>query len=325
MFDRVLFNEALSSSIKTGQFGKIAEMISPYIRERIYEMSFIEQILKVRPVETTDLIPEEGDNDTLYVLGQSEQPTDKAVAMNFQGKPFTTTKGGRRYKIPLGYNTTPIQTKNEQEMLAFSYDLFADLEQKEIFRLHWLRDEKLIAMLKTAVALSGKTKSYSVDDADVVVYPEKDHFVDVANLLESGDRQGIPSEDTLKCTKFLMSQTMFNDLARWNSVDVDTMAAELAVKGWASTTILDKEFIVSTKNKLFVEVDGDYIYDNIWAFPDPDYLGEVVHVNGFDIKPEVWRENGTTKIHRQSSEFFAAGIGNYNGVSRIRLMRKYTG
>lgn len=324
MYNRVAFNEQVVSAVKDGNFSKIAESISPYIRERIYEMSFIEQVLKVRNIETTDLIPEEK-NDTNFVYGQLEQPTDLAITMNFRGKPFTKTHNGRRYKIPLGYNSTDITSKSEQEMMAFSYDLFADLEQKEIFELHYMRDSKLIAMLNACVALSSKTKDFDTASGTVVIHPEKAHFVTAANILETGDRQSMPDRKTLKCTKYLCSSTILNDLALWDSVDVDTMAAELATNGWTSTRLLNKELIVSNKNALFVEKDGNHLYDVVYALPDGDFLGEVIHVNGMEIKPEVWRENGEHKISRRSSEYFAAGIGNYNGVSKIRLMRKYGG
>jgi hypothetical protein len=320
MHDQVLFNEKLVQAINSGDFSKIAAAIAPYTRQRIYEMSFIESVLKVRDIEVRDLIPEV-DSDTSYVLGELEQNTDKAITMNFQGKPYTVTKSGRRFKIPIGYNSTPITQKSEQEMLSFTYDLFKDLEQKEIFALHRLRDVKFLQMAKEAVALSGKQKDFALA-GDGVVYPEKDHFVELANLLETGDRTGIPDENVLACTKYLCSRTILNDLARWSSIDVDVLASELVVKGWASARILDKELIVSTKADLFVEKDGNKIYDVIWAFPDEEYIGEVIHINGMEIKPEIWRENGTHNIYRRSSEYFGAAIGNYNGAARIRLQRK---
>ena len=209
MIDKVAFQAALGEALKSGQFDKIAEALKPYIRATVYEQSFIEKVLREKPVTQNELIPEVGKNDTVYVIGQLEHSTEKAVVMSFQSEPFTYTLGGQRYKIPLGMNSTKIFTKSQIEMMAYDYDLFEDVAEKEVFELHRLRDYKLISMLNAATSLSGKVVTFNAPDSNTVVHLEKDHLVAVTNMLETGDRQGIPDEKTLICKKYLMSQKLF--------------------------------------------------------------------------------------------------------------------
>ena len=62
-------------------------------------------------------------------------------------------------------------------------------------------------------------------------------------------------------------------------------------------------------------------YDIMWAFPDEQYIGEIIRMNGRDIETEMWKTNGEETVNRVCREWFGLGIGNYNGVAKTRLQR----
>ena len=62
-------------------------------------------------------------------------------------------------------------------------------------------------------------------------------------------------------------------------------------------------------------------YDIVWAFPDEEFIGEIIRISGQDITTEMWKTNGEEMINRVCREWFGLGIGNYNGVAKMRLQR----
>ena len=255
-YDRARFNQTLHDSVTSGDMRKIAIEISPYIKVRTYENSFQEAILRTRQVQPSELIPEPGSNDTFYVLGQVEQPTKTAVAVNFRGQATEWYPAGRRFKIPIGKHLTKVSRKNEDELLAWDYDLFQALNDKDIWELHWLRDLKFLYACMASVVQSGKWKEFPLTGSLTVVRPDKIHFNESQNLLESGTRTGVPSKDTLKATKHLMSSTFYNDLALLESEGAGgDLVSDITINGYPATKILGTNYISSIKNFMFVQVD----------------------------------------------------------------------
>ena len=74
-------------------------------------------------------------------------------------------------------------------------------------------------------------------------------------------------------------------------------------------------------NKATAAASGYDRYDIMWAFPDEQYLGEIIRMNGRDIETEMWKSNGEEMVNRVCREWFGLGIGNYNGVAKTRLQR----
>lgn len=254
--DRARFQEKYAEAVREGNFPKIAAQMSPYIKVRIYENSVCTAILKPRTVQPSDLIPEEGHNDTFFVYGQVEQPTVNAAAINFRGQGETFVPGGRRFKIPLGRHMSKVSKKPQDELLAFDYDLFAELNDKDIFELHSLRDKKFLWACQASVITTGKWSSNLLSGSATVVRPDKIHFTTNAQLLESGSRTAYPTEDTLKATKHLMGSTLWHDLNLWESEGAGgELVSNITINGYPATTILGTTYITSIKNTLYVEKD----------------------------------------------------------------------
>ena len=254
--ERQRFHEKYAEAVSQGNYSKIAAQMSPYIKVRVYENSVVTAILKNRTVQTADLIPEEGHNDTFYVFGQVEQPTKDSVAVNFRGQSTTFTPGGRRFKIPVGRHMSKVSRKSEDELLTFNYDLFSELNDKDIFELHTLRDKKFLWACQAAVLSTAKWVEYSLSGSATIVSPDKIHFTRNAQLLESGSRTAYPSEDTLKATKHLMGSTLWHDLNLWESEGAGgDFVSNVTINGYPAQQIMGITYITSTKNVLYVEKD----------------------------------------------------------------------
>jgi hypothetical protein len=62
-------------------------------------------------------------------------------------------------------------------------------------------------------------------------------------------------------------------------------------------------------------------YDLLWAFPSPEFIGEIVRVNGKGVKTEMWRDQAEDIVNRYSKEYFGLGVGNSNGAALLRSQR----
>jgi hypothetical protein len=63
-------------------------------------------------------------------------------------------------------------------------------------------------------------------------------------------------------------------------------------------------------------------YDVIWAFPDAEFIGEIIRVSGRDVESEVWKTRGENEVNRRSWEYFGLGVGNVAGVGKLRMQRE---
>jgi hypothetical protein len=71
---------------------------------------------------------------------------------------------------------------------------------------------------------------------------------------------------------------------------------------------------------------GEDSFDVIWAFPDGNFMGELVRISGKDVYTEMWSTPGEEDINRVTREWFGLGIGNVNGAARLRVQRgRYNG
>jgi hypothetical protein len=428
---RMDFKRKIQPYLQTGEFNKVAEKITPYVRVRLYEDSFADRILAVRQVPENELIPRTGTDDSYYVISNIEQGTEHALVSNFRGRAPERYLGGPRYEIPVGIHETPIAQKSKNELLAYNYDLLADAAEKDVQKLGELRDSQLLMMMNDAVALSGKQAKDVVDQAtEGPVQIDKVHINRLASTLQTGGRSARPSSDILKATRFL-----FNDETRsdFSLLDYATLGHDLTrevfVGGFTEKTLQGIQFISSIKFGLLTEeeavtlvtfegaigassedvvvagvtftvaantaqadiaadlaaqinasadpaikgsVDGQPYtdvraeavggvlrviaparfdwdshtftsrqvdldvsgltvaptqaqgfdrYDILWAFPDAEFIGEIIRVAGRDIEPEIWKTPGEQMINRTMREWFGMGIGNYNGVAKLRMQR----
>jgi len=423
-FDKTAFKQKVRNLVVNGEFSKVADAITPYIRVRLYEESFTDRVLAVRNVSESDLQVEVG-NDSYYVVSHVEQRTEKALVANFIDRPFEDYIAGERYKIPLGMHKTRQRQKSVHELKAYDYDILADAADKDVFELGNLKDWKLIQMLNACVGISGKVHEDVVDTASTgTVQIQKIHFNRLGAVLNTGGRTGVPSEDRLQVAKFLTHRQLIDDFALLdNTVFGDALLSDMFEKGVVAKNVLGTEYIASIKERFFTEhdavalitmsgtsssdsvtIDGVQVaitdaqngtasatelytninantdlaaagitatnpsagvcrvvkkaaaneaariyqadaltisdagaltnvvtkgydrYDVLWSFPEPQFLGEIVRIAGTDVETEMWKTNGEQIVNAVSRENFGMGIGNANGVAKLRIQRaRYNG
>jgi hypothetical protein len=417
-FDKTAFRQKVRSLVVNGEFAKVAEAITPYVRLRLYEESFADRVLAVRTVTESDLQVEVAD-DSFYVVANVEQGTERAVVANFIDRPIEDYIKGARYKIPLGIHKTRQRRKNVHELKAYDYDILSDAADKDIFELGNLKDWKMLLMLQKCIDLSGKSQT-DVQDTAITgpVQVSKIHFNRLGATLNTGGRTGVPSADRLQVAKYLTHRQLIDDLALLDHTTFgDPLTGDMFQKGVTVTSVLGTEYIASIKERFFTEhdavayatitgtanaggetitIDGNVIaitgsgaaaaaaaelvtgvdaltgfsatdltggvvrivktasanetdrtfnasfttaasetthavafaagvdgYDVIWAFPEPQFLGELIRVAGSDVETEMWKTNGEEMVNAVSREYFGMGLGNYNGVAKVRIQRSY--
>lgn len=69
------------------------------------------------------------------------------------------------------------------------------------------------------------------------------------------------------------------------------------------------------------ETRGFDRYDVMWCFPDPEFIGELVRLQGEDVQSEVWKVDGENEVNRRSWEHLGFGVGNVEGVVKQRIQR----
>jgi hypothetical protein len=251
---RLEFTRKLRPFIEGGDYEKVASQITPYVRVRLYEESFADNILAVRQVTEAELIPEI-EEDSYYVITNVEQGTKRAVVANFMDRPSEDIIAGKRYKIPLGKHMSRQARKLKDELLAYNYDILQDAVEKDIFELGMLRDWKLINVFNECVRLSGKMHADVTNVASSgPVQIDKVHTNRLESVLNSGGRSGMPSRDELKTTRFL-----FNDHTRRDYPLLDTqtlgynLAEDMFVNGMTVKTLQGITYISSIKNILLTE------------------------------------------------------------------------
>ncbi len=318
----VLFNRDLLQSITSGSYYKYAGQVNAFIKSRTYELSFKEKFLMPLEKTTDELIPEVGSNDSFYTLGQLELDTPNVMTVNFRDGRTTRSPGGQRFKIPLGVNTTEETIKNKYELMAYDYDFFADVEQKEIYALNYWRDKIFTDLLWSVAQANGKIKVFDIASGAEPIHPSKQNFIDAGTLLRSGSRTGTPNEKTLEPASFLMNATIFDELGLLDSLETgDTIASDIFKNGYVETQILGKNYVSSAKEKLFVRTYNSKLYDVIFCLPAPEYLGVDVKVIGNEFMSLMWSPDGGKTIHRNAEELGGMAVGNLQGVSVVLLQR----
>lgn len=256
-FDKVAFQNRVRPLLKEKNYEKVAAALTPYVKVRLYEQSFADQILHVRKVSEKELIAETDGNadDSYYVVGHVEQGTAKAVSANFVSRPFERYIAGQRYKIPVGTHESPIASKNTRELLAYDYDILSDAQTKDVFALGNLRDWKLIQIMNDCVDMSQRTAQDIVDvNTTSEVQIQKVHFRNLSSVLETGGRNSMPAEDRLKTQKFLAASELMNDLAMLDTTVLgDNLAEEMFRRGVQVQTVLGVDYITSIKSRMLTE------------------------------------------------------------------------
>ena len=267
---------------------KVAAKFGGYIRDRLREESFAEQ---VTPSETVDRSQcQVSVNHDALVKIEYLEPKSRAMVVNFRSSPDAKFIRGNRVEVPFITIMSEMYQKPEQEFLAYPFPIAKVVENNSVRDISEVQDFAAVAHYEAAVqALQaeanggvtslhqttiGTTVEASVakgelarvdTNNDAVVHPlQRTDIVRLCNLLD-GNR--------LKSKTILITETDWNNVLTWTAQDAgDILQSETTVKGYNHNTLLGKRVIRTVKTDILRP-------GNVYGFTDPEYLGRFYILN----------------------------------------------
>jgi len=292
---------------------KFAQLGGQYIKDKLRETSFFDQILPPTPVDENELVPGVSEGSTTAVPGVASNNQEdtvmvirdiqiggSAMRIDFRGQPTAKFFNGKRFAIPFGTVSTLTYEKTQQELLANKYDILKVLEDTAYLETHTERDRKFLEYCGLAVAQT--SQALAVDGP-----LQRNAF----RIL-----QHPALKNQLEPKVVLLSKVAFTDLGLWDSIDLGDRAAEVTENGYVLVKIAGMKFVVSLKSELFDTFSGQDISQTvIWSFPDPDFLG----YNHYLSEYSVWNHWEANLFRFRGWQDIGAGFGNINGVTKLTV------
>jgi len=269
---------------------KVSEKFGGYIRDRLREESFAEQ---VTPSETVDRSQcQVSVNHDALVKIEYLEPKSRAMVVNFRSSPDAKFIRGHRVEVPFITIMSELFQKPEQEFLAYPFPIAKVIENNAVRDIAEVQDHAAVSHYEAAVqALQAEANGGSVTTLnsgtigttveasvckgelartftgteDETAFPlQRPDIVRLCNLLD-GNR--------LKSKTILMTETDWNNVLTWTALDAgETLQSETTVNGYNHNTLLGKRIIRTVKTDILRP-------GNIYGFTDPEYLGRFYILN----------------------------------------------
>lgn len=298
---------------------KIAARFGGYIRDRLREVSFLEQILPPENVDRSQC--QVSPNHDSLVKIEFVEPQSRAMTVTFRGEPTARFIRGEKVEIPFYTIMSEMFQKPEQEFLAYTYPIGKVIEQNSVRDLGEIQDREALIHIEASVqalqteanggsvttlnasALAGGTppvessvlkgemaRAATTDDG--VVYPiQKPDLVKLFNLLD-GNR--------LETDLILFTTTDHNNILQWTVEDQgDKVQSETVVQGFKYNMILGKKYVRTVKTDILRP-------GNVYSFTSPDFLGKFYVLNNVKfyidkviniVKFVSWKDIGMSFIN----------------------------
>lgn len=301
---------------------KIAAYFGGFVRDRIREASFAEQI---QPPQTVDRSQcQVSVNHDALVKIEFLEPQSRAMVVSFRGEPTAKFIRGEKVEVPFFTIMSEMYQKPEQEFLAYPFPIGKVVEQNSVKDIGELQDREYLTYCESAVqalqaeanggsvtalnasALQGGTPpvEYSVAKGEgarlattdnAVVYPIQ--RPDVVRLMKMLDSR------RLKLEMILITEPDADDILQWTVADQgDKVQSETTVSGYKYNTLLGKRFIRTIKTDILR-------VGNVYGFTDPEFLGRFYVLNNVKfyidkvinlIKFVAWKDLGMSLINISS-------------------------
>ena len=299
---------------KEGQ-DKFAAAAAPFVRAKLRERSFAEQVLPADRITDQDLVPgvteisgvqpaggvgSEGQGETYYCIRDLE-PDAQAMAINFQGAPDARYLRTNRYAIPIGMWTSERLQKSEQELAASSYDVTKVIEDTSIKEIDTVKDTLFMRYVDGALGITGK----AITGSGPVTRTQ------LAKL-----QQPI-IKDQLAPATLLMSDAAWTNLLEFDFTDLGDAVKEVTVDGYTYTSLVGLRVVRSLKTNMFdtFNNDGTLASTKIYCFVSPDFLGHSFLWG----ETKIWTQWEANMFNFQIWENGGMGLGNVKGISSLAL------
>ena len=326
---------------------KIAAFGADTIKDRIREDGFWGKILTRKSVGRADL-QVSTTQDTLVKIVQVE-PYSRAMTLSFRGKPDVQYISASRFEVPFYQIGSLKYEKTEEELLAYDTPIVDIIKNNIPNDIQEIEDRQGFLLLETAVqsgqkeangidfslkftdvqAMSAwnvanngvieKSKCKSIDAIQGASVSTNDGVNDTSSyLLQKDDLaklfklfpgNGLGKGSRLKCDKFMLTDTDFEDISTWSLTQVgEKIVGATTVDGYKYNTLLDRKYIRTLKTDIVRP-------GNVYAFCPEEYLGGFMQLS--KLKFDIDKKRNVFSF--EAWENIGMYIGMVFGVRKLEL------
>lgn len=337
-----VYSQLLTQLSDPGARSKISAYAQGFIRDRLRETSFAEQVLPAQTVDRSQC--QVSTNHDGLVKIENVEPRSRAMVVSVRSEPTARMVRGDRVEIPFITIMTEMYQKPEQEFLAYTYpiaDVIKDNSVKDMgdvtdreFLLHVegcvqgyqqeANGGAVVTLNPTTIA-AGTVQEFSVAKGEgartasgtftKAVFPIQRPDVVRGMKMLDGNR--------LKAQVILMTQVDADDMLSWTMEDQGSkVQGETLYNGWQSNTLLGKKLITTIKTDILRP-------GNVYFFTAPDFLGKFYILNQTKfyidkviniVKFVAWRDIGMAIINAagvRKVELYAADATTLDADSQL--------
>lgn len=330
MSSAVEFNQMFNVRVDTPEGRtKAAALGGAWIRDRIREAAFSDQIVPPKPVTRADC-QVSTQHDTLSHIVEIE-PDSRAAVLTFRGQPEATFLEGKRLEAAFFTISTQLGMKTEQELLAYTMPITKIFEDNSVKDMSDVKDREWIqnveagiqalqaeangvgaAPVLNATAINGATPpvEFSARKGELARAMATDTAV--VQPLQRGDL--VELIKLFPRNRLRMAQILFNDMdhadiLQWTMEDAGSqMQSETMVKGFTANTLLGFKYVRSIKSDVIRP-------GNVYGFTAPEWLGKSFILNS----TRFWIDKIANTIFFQAWEDVAGLIANIASAKKIEL------
>lgn len=264
---------------------KVASRFGAYVKDRLREASFFEQII---PSETLDRSQcQVSVNHDSLVKIEYLAPKSRASVVTFRGEPNANFIRGHKVEVPFITIMSDMFQKPEQEFLAYDYPIGKVIEMQAVQDLAEVQDREALIHAEAAVQalqaeanggtvtslnqtglVAGTVVEYSVvkgelaridTNNDAVVHPvQRKDFVRLLNVIDSR---------RLETATLLIPSVDWNNILAWTVEEAGSPNQSATMyEGIKSNMLLGKRFVRSIKTDILRP-------GNVYGFTSPEFLG----------------------------------------------------
>ena len=296
---------------------KIAARFGGYIRDRLREASFAEQVLPPENVDRSQC--QVSPNHDALVKIEYLEPKSRAMVVTFRGEPRANFIRGQKVEVPFITVMSEMFQKPEQEFLAYAFPIGKVIEQNSVRDLGEVQDREFLIHIEAAVqALQTEANGGSVTTLDagtvgatVEFSVTKGELARTASAPYTAVSLAIQRPDVVRLIKLLdgnrlesdmilLTSVDWNDILQWTVEDQgDKLQSETAVQGYKYNLLLGKRYIRTIKTDILRP-------GNVYCFTSPDFLGRFYVLNNVKfyidkvinmIKFVAWKDIGMSIVN----------------------------
>jgi len=264
---------------------KVASRFGAYVKDRLREASFFEQIIPSEVLDRSQC--QVSVNHDSLVKIEYVAPKSRASVVTFRGEPNANFIRGTKVEVPFITIMSDMFQKPEQEFLAYDFPIGKVIEMQAVQDLSEVQDREglihaeaavqalqaeanggAVTSLNQANLANGSVVEYSVVKGDLarihtgnngIVHPvQRKDFVRLMTVIDSR---------RLETAVFVISSVDWDQVLAWTVEDVGSPAqSQTLYEGMTNNKLLGKRFVRSIKTDILRP-------GNIYGFTSPEFLG----------------------------------------------------